>query len=586
MKKKLTLIGLVALAISSSPISTIKAEEVKVENSNLNQLLNEYYNNGVYTRRTSIMFNDAALTESLEQYFIGNVILERTTYFQNETLLMGNINGTIGNGGINSGYTTIDGDMYHFVLDENSNTIDESTLRKDAKDTTVTEFFTTMKTFVERYTSDDSWHYENNTYKYYPTNISYNTSTKTYYDDALTDFLAFTASCFYNANELNYNYITLDHVEVEEVNSHLELRLYANKIECSKLSSTDNLLSVAKIYKGILPEDNQGDLLYIDGEYQHINGPISKVDTHLTTDIDFKVYHSDKQTYTTLDTSSVKTNGYYDYSIQLSNDDEYTFSSHLVYEDIKEREHKAVTLDFNREDRYQLNELKEYFKVLNPRNYTLFTQTYFNKDAVKTMNNIFDVNYYQNNVTKVNGDEFYVYNHTGDVNAYYTHNGVINVSNLIDGEITNTEVFTIKKNRDEYTTFSESISQLFFTFDNLTDSFVDKNGPTSTQLQTTIKYYYGWIKVDDAKYYCDRSDVITSFAKALCPGFVNLGMYMTYDHVILEILDDGTCKIELFASVTQSGKVIVDHFNMNKYPSWYLLISEAYVTDIGTTTII
>ena len=212
-------------------------------NKAINDILKEYYNDGKYTRRTWINLSNEAMKDSVENYFVANKIsLERTTYFSGETLMMGNIDGSIGGEkGINSGYTTIDNSLYHYVLDEYSNTIDEDSLVLNVKDTSVTKFFVTMKTFSNNYVNGD-WVKYGNIYRYDPLDTSFNLETKKYNDPVLDDFLMFTASCFYNTNSENLHYIGLDYVEIEEVDSHLELRLYADELDYGKLNNNDNLL--------------------------------------------------------------------------------------------------------------------------------------------------------------------------------------------------------------------------------------------------------------------------------------------------------------------------------------------------------
>lgn len=572
MKKGLlVLIGCLSIGLCASyeGRSFISADD---SNKAINDILKEYYNEGEYTRRTWINFSDEAMKDSLENYFVANKIsLERTTYFSGETLLMGNIDGSIGGEkGINSGYTTIDNSLYHYVLDEYSNTIVEDSLVLNVKDTSVTNFFVTMKTFSDNYVTGD-WVKDGNIYRYDPLDTSFNLETKKYNDPVLDDFLMFTASCFYNTNSDNLHYIGLDYVEIEEVDSHLELRLYADELDYGKLNNNDNLLSVAKVYKGFLPKDNTGDYLVVDDQYYPIiNNKLE--DVFITKNSSILYYNSNGYFE---QKSDVKVNGYYNVLLDENNDVDLT----LIYEEIPNRIYEDPNDSLEGIDEKDLSLLKNAFdKVTN--NYTLTTRTYFNRLAVSRVNKIYNTTYLQSKITKVNQDAIFIYDEIGQTNEYYIYQDGLQVGKLKDGIVS--ELSPLVKEQ----VVNQSLKEYFYTMENLNSKYIDTYGPCVVKYTSSYSVEYdGWTRISENKFKCDREEVLAHFLKFLAPGFTNGGTYMTYRYVTIELLNDDTIKIRLYASPTQSGKMIEEHLDKENKPDWYLLFAEGYITDINSTII-
>ena len=67
---KRTLLFLPCILLCLTNINSIN-KEVHAENTSINDLLKEYYNEGKYTRKTSINFSDAVVNQALEKYFGG-----------------------------------------------------------------------------------------------------------------------------------------------------------------------------------------------------------------------------------------------------------------------------------------------------------------------------------------------------------------------------------------------------------------------------------------------------------------------------------------------------------------------------------
>ena len=136
----------------------------------------------------------------------------------------------------NSGYGT-DGElMTHFTYENGVKNVDYKVDKSHANWANPSEngmegFYTTLKDIKP--TVNQTWTKSGNIYK----------SS----DEALKKaFKAFTAPCFVGFEDVP-NYITFDHVEIEEKNNTLELRLYTVAGDTGKLSSGSTLFSKAVI---------------------------------------------------------------------------------------------------------------------------------------------------------------------------------------------------------------------------------------------------------------------------------------------------------------------------------------------------
>ena len=220
----------------------------------LDTLMDKYYNDGIYTRKTEIHLKSAAENE-IEVYFHGGVALDRTTYHNGENLLMGDLEGSFDK--INSGYKTSDDNtqMDHYKYDFNKQ---EMVIDYSVSDTTLLEFYPTLKDmFTAGYFSE--WQ----TFEYVVSNAN---------DKYLNDFLAITAPCLTNAilksNYFNSNGIklTVNEVKNSHFGDYLSLKMYVNQTDASKVDS-DNLLSEARIYQG---NKSFNDTLELEDAYSYI----------------------------------------------------------------------------------------------------------------------------------------------------------------------------------------------------------------------------------------------------------------------------------------------------------------------------
>ena len=196
-------------------------------------LFGTYTNEGYYVRETEIYVDSKKITEDLKTYHPEKTYenlfhakattLKRTTYFEGNQLWMTNSDGTI-----NSGYGTDEnGKMNHFKYEDGIKkvdyTVDDSTGMED--------WYITMKDIVA--TESQKWTKNGNIYESKDSTV-------------INWFKAFTAPCFEGFEDIP-NYIILEKVQVEEVNSSLELRLYTAEGDSGKLTTNDLLFSKATI---------------------------------------------------------------------------------------------------------------------------------------------------------------------------------------------------------------------------------------------------------------------------------------------------------------------------------------------------
>ena len=208
--------------------------DTPVIDSRLNELITTYHNDGVYTKKSNIYLSSASQAE-IAKYFHGNVEKDRTTYYNGEYLLMGDIDGTFNT--INSGYRTAGADMKHFTY-KDGKVVDDYTV----KNTTLHEFYVTLNKLKDSNYFDSTW-----------VDGSHTVTGKD--DKYLADFLAFTAPCLYDTVFEN-NYITSQGIILTiKEGSH---EIYGDYLSLSiTLTSTDSgklikglILSEARIYKG------------------------------------------------------------------------------------------------------------------------------------------------------------------------------------------------------------------------------------------------------------------------------------------------------------------------------------------------
>ena len=87
-------------------------------------------------------------------------------------------------------------------------------------------------------------------------------------------------------------------------------------------------------------------------------------------------------------------------------------------------------------------------------------------------------------------------------------------------------------------------------------------------------------RISENKYSIENKEDIDNFVSICAPTLDNTGYYMTFKRVTIEInpKEDISFRFRLYASTTQSGKIIESHKDSESKPNWFMLFSEAVIT--------
>ena len=493
MKKLFISLLLIVLLINIGTVKTFSyyADEPSDVNyvSEVNEIFNTYYNNGVYVKDTSInLTNDAK--EDLITYFHANTnILQRTTYYKNNELWMSSINNKY------SYYGTNESGLTYAVT--TTPTITPESVDVVVKDTTMLEYYTTLEKIKE-----------NNAFWSKDEDIYY-TTDKT----VLKYYLDFTAPCLLESI-FTSNYFDYEKATVEVIGNNLVMRLYINNEMNNALTNEECILSEAVI--------SISNYLF--------SGKIS----------------SNNHSYNELPDS-------------------------------------LEGVDIN-----DLSALKAAFDSIGD-NYLSKTKVYFNELALKRVDKIYNTNFYCNQTTIY--DENYIYKYSND---FFIDSGYVNYNNSIyHASLEGVDLYsklnsTINNDSMELLHDNKNIKDCYFTVGNMNSEYVDKYGPTTVKYTSTYtKEYLGWTRISANKYKCDREEVLLDFLSLCAPGFSNEGTYMTFRYVTVELNPDNETqmRLRLYASPTQSGKMIASHKDLENKPNWYLLFAECYISMVDQVNV-
>lgn len=223
--KKLLYLPLLALLLSGCSSNSLRAEALP--DTDLDDLLVSYNVNG-YTKKTEFSANlDASL-------FHANCNGKtRATYYNasENALLMGDYDGTFTN--INSGYKNREGGIQHFRYNGEGNYFTNITEDWTFDGQSVGVYYPTL-TSLAALIEQESWSYSDNTFTY-----TFGAITLTegeYNDQVLKNFQYFAAPMLLQTTSIDWG-----NVQVKEETNYLSI----------KLSSKTELISEAKVYKGI-----------------------------------------------------------------------------------------------------------------------------------------------------------------------------------------------------------------------------------------------------------------------------------------------------------------------------------------------
>ena len=263
MKKLSLLRGSMILALAVGGLAGCAQQaqmaRAEIQASDLQNLLTKY-NDGGYTKKTTMYLTPEAQGET--QYFhAGANQLQRATYYNaDETaLLMGNYDGTFngvaGATGINSGYRNKGEGVEHFkYVDETANAgnlfLAAKTTGDWTSDTqTVGGYYQTLSSLAASINNDD-WIWSDGAFIHDVKNLT--VTDGEYNDPILKKFQYFAAPMM-----LQNDYFSWHTIRVVEGASFLSIRLYATSADYGKSTmhgtgeDGEALISEARIYKGV-----------------------------------------------------------------------------------------------------------------------------------------------------------------------------------------------------------------------------------------------------------------------------------------------------------------------------------------------
>ncbi len=109
---------------------------------------------------------------------------------------------------------------------------------------------------------------------------------------------------------------------------------------------------------------------------------------------------------------------------------------------------------------------------------------------------------------------------------------------------------------------------------------------TISDLNQTYFEENDFTRISKNKYESTKKEVREQFIDICAPDLINSGYYLTFSRITIELnpLDNVALRIRLYVNSTQSGKLIGSHKDRDEKPNWYLLFSEAYISNVGSTS--
>ena len=228
MKKIYFSLILLLVVLTMTPIfyKDVSASEVN-KIHDLNQLVEEYTNNGTYVKETTIYINEAANLEIEKLFHAQSTHLERTTYYCGDALWMSrgkeiegvkySYYGTHYTNGIADGVTNATATT-PFVHPEDAKVVLSGSDEKSSME----NYYITLKDMVA--TDAQGWVLTDNVYSSDDLNV-------------IDYFRQFTAPCFLEINENTKNYFIFTKATIEEVNGKLLLSLYISSLNEGSVST-------------------------------------------------------------------------------------------------------------------------------------------------------------------------------------------------------------------------------------------------------------------------------------------------------------------------------------------------------------
>ncbi len=250
------LLGLGAIGVSHQAAPAF----AEGEGDALADLLTEYATekSNQYTKKSTIFVDQSVEGFDLDIYHAGVGAQQRTTYYTENALLMGDLNG--GFADIHSGYANSEGGMQHFyptgdaglsaLTDSSLRTVDYTVSGATLYGTT-DGYFYDLNRLAGLVDGSTGWTYADNTYTYAIESLAFDENGD-YLDETLKGFQYFAAPMLLmHKRGDSSHYLSPSSITVSESSGVLSIKLYAAS-DTGKLYSEGGLLSEARVYKGLV----------------------------------------------------------------------------------------------------------------------------------------------------------------------------------------------------------------------------------------------------------------------------------------------------------------------------------------------
>ena len=257
MKKLFVFMGALALVAGAFGIKGNCAERANAltsgEVDDLKAMMNKYIDDyGQYTKKSHIYLKTS--TPDFATYFhAGHTVQERTTYYDDDVLLMGDIDG--GFSTINSGYANSGANMVHFRSEDGVNAINSAAVRTPdytVENKQMSDYFFNLHDLVNAIAEGDWGKYEDpdtHHVTYYHEINNLERVNGEYNDVLLKKFQYFAAPMLLQTAE---HYLTFRSIVIDEMGGYLHISIYLADVDSGKVDHADCLLAEAMVYAGLM----------------------------------------------------------------------------------------------------------------------------------------------------------------------------------------------------------------------------------------------------------------------------------------------------------------------------------------------
>ena len=225
-----------------------------------------------------------------------------------------------------------------------------------------------------------------------------------------------------------------------------------------------------------------------------------------------------------------------------------------------------------------VNDLSALYNAFShiENNYTLESHSFFNKQGAYDYYRHYQKNYVQDKIGIFTPTDMYYYPLLNDY-LDIMNMGLLNYDNnlyrySLKGDTVEERISSTLTNEDLTLVEEDNVYQdYFYVLDDFDEVYFAD---------------HSFRRISSNKYESTDTSIFNDFINLVCYSLDNTGYYMTFKRVTIELnpMEGYSMRIRLYASSTQSGKLIESHLDQENKPNWYLLFSEALISDVDTTT--